>query len=390
METTKRTMIIGLLATATAAWAGNLQAVVVCDDGEKAVEVTMTLNTTANDLFPIVRWNANSMEEEIIAPGGMGALSEVITEWVVDDSSSGQNVLDIPSLMYTYNDTNAIFVDDIGDGRYEVEYCLPDSVNAVTIHALFRGEVELRGIESTVGHVMMEQGAYYIDAVANRHTATWFKNFREGKQRSGAEVLLNIMESHHGTRAPRSLTSLQVIALNEMYSLVPAAGQLRATGQGVDVEGTTIFVESNQNWLCFSPRVSEFWVTDVFALDPDNCVTDLHDGFWDPTTTRTDGYYQHGVIIDARALVEQDLTDAVTMGICNGNDATVSIGYNVTPWNFLTTLSQNDGALVWEVEGNETEQEVPCEETDVLLQVFGNTRQPLYEVSGTISPPLVK
>lgn len=370
-------------------WAGDLAAVVVCPDGQKPVEATLILNPTADDLFQLVRWNREAMEEEVVAPGGSGTLSEVLTEWVVDDSSSGVNTLDIPSLTFSQADTNAVFISDLGFGRYIIEYCLPNDVNAVTIHAIFRGEVELRGIESTVGHIVERDGKFTIEAVANRYTATWFKKFREGKMRSGAEVLINIMDSYYGSEAPRSLTSLQVVALNEMYSSIPDAGLLRGNGFGADIEGTVIYIESSPASVCFSPSVTEFYVVDILKLDENNCATGLENNFWNATTTNTNGYWQHGVIIDARALVEQGLTDAVKMSVCNGGNATITINYDLLPWNYKTILSQGDGALVWEIEGNDQAQEVPCEPTDVLLQVFGNTGQPIYEVRDTLDPPIV-
>ncbi len=330
------------------------------------------------------------MEEEIIAPGGSGTLTEVLTEWVVDDSSSGLNILDIQSLTFTEADTNALFIEDVGDGRYKVEYCLPDSVNAVTIHAFFRTKGELIGIESTVGHVMVEQNENVIDAVANRHTATWFKKFREGQMRSGAEVLINIMDSYYGSEVPRSLTGLQVIALNEMYTSIPDAAQLRGSGEGVDVEGRTIFVETAPASVCFSPSVTAFRMFDANQLDENNCVTDLEDFFWAATATHSYGYVQTGLVIDARSLVEKDLTESVTMGICDGANATIDIEYDNTPLNLKTTLTQAEGTQVWEIYGNNKSQDTPCETTTVLLQVYGNTQQPIYEVSGTIDPPLVK
>ena len=97
------------MLTAGFSWSGEAQAVVVCPEGQKAIEATMTLNPAANDLFPLVRWNREEMQEEITAPGGYGELAQVLTEWLVDDSTSELNILDIATLSFTQADTNAVF-----------------------------------------------------------------------------------------------------------------------------------------------------------------------------------------------------------------------------------------------------------------------------------------
>ena len=347
-------------------------AVLNCGSGFQPVMEKLKVSEFANDLEPLAIYQDG--EEISLAPGGEGPLAGIVTSWIWESNGSfveQVHALDFELLEFDRADTDTVLLDASSDGRLTLEFCMPENTDSVTIHAIY-GEFEVRGVQSTVGHVRGGQ----INAVANRATTAWFKKFNEGKERSGSEQLLRIMKQHFGSRAPRLVTEKQVIALNAMYSAALAAEQLTGGNDlNVDVEGTTVYVEKAPTRMCFSDLTTEFRVSGVDLL-VNHCVTGLEQHIGKRYIARTNGLYKTGTIENA------DLGMTLVANECSGATGTVPVHYGNTQLNIQTVFRQNGQDTL--VAGPDPVFIGSCDEITVTSSALGNQEQPLYRRSVSV------
>lgn len=343
-----------------------------CETGFRSVVETLKVNEFATDLEPLVIYKDG--QEVALATGGQGALSSVVNMWSREHNGTFTEqviALDYETLEFDRADTTVQSLEVDTDGRITLQFCLPETSNAVTIHAIF-GETETRGVQTTIGQVRDGK----INAVANRATAAWFNKYNQGKERSGSEQILRIMKQHYGAMAPRALTERQVIALNEMYGAALVAGQLTGGNDlNIDVEGTTVYVEFTPNLMCFSDLTTGFWVNGANLLI-NQCVSGLENHVGKRYVAETDGLYKTGTIENA------DLGMMLVGNDCNGTTGTVGVLYGNQTANVATTFLQSGQETV--VYGGEPNFTGNCEQLKITASVIGNQEQPLYRRSVTV------
>ena len=344
-----------------------------CGVDERPVVQYITVNDYAGDLFPIPIYNPDTGQEELLATGGQGFVTDIQNTWNVDEAEIGFNNFNIATLTFTESTSDAEFLEDIGNSRYKVQFCLPDSANSTTSHAIYLDGGLVKGIFSGVGLVYNQGNGDEIDLILNRATGTWFKGFNEGKSRSGHELVRNVVEQVF-ERPERTLSEQVVVTLNESYAQQLDAQQLRANGERVDVEGLTVFVQDILPLICLSPTVSSYKINGEERLGADNCVSLTVEDIGRQTLSVTNGYRQEGSIMDAR--VGEGQFQAVTM-TCDGDEATAHIAYEIEPLNQRTTFLQGNTRLVTTL--NNTDFSLPCADTEILIESLGNTNEPRHK-----------
>ncbi len=348
-----------------------------CDPGFRAVEQMLKVNEFADDLDPLVIFENG--QEITLATGGEGYLSTIVNSWLWEHNgifTEQMNSLDFEALDYDQADTDVELLSVSPDGRITMQFCLPSNTKSTTIHAVY-ADTSVRGIQSSVGHVRDGR----INAVANRATGAWFSRFNEGREHSGSEQMLRIMQHHFGMLAPRAVTERQVIALNEMYSAALSAEQLTGGNDlNVDVEGNTVYVEDTPTRMCFTEATTSFLISGVELL-VDQCVTGLENHRGERYLALTNGFFKTGTIENAElgmTLVSED---------CEGTTGSASVTYgywpiDVSTLNIRTVFRQNGQDTV--VAGQYPEFLGTCDELTIITSVLGNQERELYRNSFTV------
>ncbi len=156
----KKILFLLFLTAPACAWAA-----LDCGIDERPIMQTITVNEQANDLFLIPIYNPGTGEDELLATGGSGTLTDILNTWNENESSIGSNSFNIDTLSFT--DTDAEFLENLGNSRYMVQFCLPNSTNSTTSHAVYKQGATVRGIFSGVGIVTGIGGNNEIDLILN-------------------------------------------------------------------------------------------------------------------------------------------------------------------------------------------------------------------------------
>lgn len=91
-----RTILFLLSLISAPAWAD-----LDCSIDERPVIQTITVNEQADDLFPIPIYNPDTGEDDLLAVGGSGTLTDILNTWNLDEFSIGSNTFSVDVMTFT-------------------------------------------------------------------------------------------------------------------------------------------------------------------------------------------------------------------------------------------------------------------------------------------------